>query len=106
MADASQILSIGVKDENTPENKDQPASATRTIVPDPVAEVPIRRAGRRAAQGDRLRHRRRLAPDPATLVNATGDQKTARRPLWPPLVGFALGLWFLDLLFRRIRVFE
>jgi hypothetical protein len=26
--------------------------------------------------------------------------------MWPSLVAAALGLWFLDLLFRRIRVFE
>ena len=45
-------------------------------------------------------------PAPAALANSAGDRTTDRRPLWPPLSSLALGLWFLDLLFRRIRVFE
>jgi hypothetical protein len=45
-------------------------------------------------------------PTPASLANADGDSRTARRPLWPALVTLALALWFLDLLLRRIRVFE
>ena len=45
-------------------------------------------------------------PAPSALANSAGDRTTDRRPLWPPLFVLALGLWFLDLLFRRIRVFE
>ena len=105
VADAGQTLSVSVKGDG-PGNSDQPTSVTRTIVPDPVAEYrfgPPDEAMLKAiatATGGAWR------PTPASLVNATGDQRTARRPLWPSLVAFALGLWFLDLLFRRIRVFE
>jgi hypothetical protein len=55
---------------------------------------------------DRDRHGRCLSPNPASLANATGDSRTARRALWPPLIALALALWFVDLLIRRIRVFE
>ena len=105
VAEAGQTVTVSVKEE-TPENQDQPSAVTRTIVPDPVAEY------RFAAPDEGLLKAITMAtggawrPTAAALVNAAGDQRTARRPLWPSLVAFALGLWFLDLLFRRIRVFE
>jgi CO dehydrogenase/acetyl-CoA synthase delta subunit len=45
-------------------------------------------------------------PTPAALTRAAGDRRTERRPLWPALMMLALGLWFVDLLLRRVRVFE
>ena len=45
-------------------------------------------------------------PTPATLANTAADSRTARRPLWPWLVALALVLWFVDLLLRRVRIFE
>jgi hypothetical protein len=45
-------------------------------------------------------------PASSALVNAASDQRSERRPMWPPLLVCALGLWFLDLLFRRVRLFE
>jgi hypothetical protein len=45
-------------------------------------------------------------PTPASLAIAAGDRRSERRPLWPALLLVALGLWFADILFRRVRVFE
>jgi hypothetical protein len=45
-------------------------------------------------------------PTPQSLAAAAGDRRTERRPLWPALIALALALWFMDLLLRRIRVFE
>jgi len=45
-------------------------------------------------------------PGAANLANTLADSRTARRPLWPPLIALALGLWFVDLLLRRVRIFE
>jgi hypothetical protein len=45
-------------------------------------------------------------PEAAALAAAPADRHSERRPLWPALTVVALGLWFVDLLLRRIRVFE
>jgi hypothetical protein len=45
-------------------------------------------------------------PTAAALANAQGDRRTERRPMWPALVMIALVAWFVDLLLRRVRVFE
>ncbi|MEO8075290.1 MAG: hypothetical protein ABI818_03110, partial [Acidobacteriota bacterium] len=45
-------------------------------------------------------------PSAPALANAPGDRRTERRPVWPWLIVFALGLWFLDLVLRRVRLFE
>jgi hypothetical protein len=45
-------------------------------------------------------------PPAAALAAAPSDRHSERRPLWPWLTTLALGLWFVDLLLRRVRVFE
>ena len=45
-------------------------------------------------------------PEMAQLAAAPTDRHSERRPLWPALTIAALCLWFIDLLLRRIRVFE
>jgi uncharacterized membrane protein len=42
----------------------------------------------------------------AATVRQGIDRRTQRRPAWPALVALALCLWFVDLLLRRVRVFE
>lgn len=103
VADAGQTLSVSVKEEDSAA---QFSSITRTIVPDPVAEYRFGAPDESLLKAIATATGGAWRPTPASLVNATGDQRTARRPLWPALVAFALGLWFFDLLFRRIRVFE
>jgi hypothetical protein len=45
-------------------------------------------------------------PTAPSLAAKPGERSTERRPLWPLFVGLALATWLVDLLFRRIRVFE
>jgi Ca-activated chloride channel family protein len=45
-------------------------------------------------------------PAVAALTAAPTDRHSERRPLWPAFTISALGLWFVDLLLRRVRVFE
>lgn len=45
-------------------------------------------------------------PTAAQLSNTEGERRASRRPLWPTLLWIALGLWLVDLLMRRVRVFE
>ena len=45
-------------------------------------------------------------PAVSALRAAPTDRHSERRPLWPALTISALGLWFIDLLLRRVRVLE
>jgi hypothetical protein len=98
IADATQPLTVTVEGGES-------VRATRLVLPDPAAEYRFR------------------APDAASLAaiaESTGGEvgatagglrkaaqsQASRRALWPGLVLAALGLWFLDILFRRVRVFE
>ena len=47
-----------------------------------------------------------VAPDGEKLRSAATDSSAARRAGWPGLVLFALIGWAIDLLLRRIRLFE
>ena len=104
MADAAQILSLGIEGADA-----RPATAgatASTIVPDPAAEYRFRAPDETLLRSIASATGGAWHPTPESLANAAGDSRTARRPLWPPLVALALLLWFVDLVFRRIRVFE
>lgn len=103
VADALQPLSVSV----TGAGADDSASATsRVIVPDPMAEYRFRPPDDDLLKAIAAGTGGVWRPTPAALSRAAGDRRTERRPMWPALVIFALALWFVDLLFRRIRVFE
>jgi hypothetical protein len=76
------------------------------VLPDPAAEYRFREADEprlrscAAATGGGWR------PGPEALASAAGDRRTERRPAWSLLIIGALCLWFLDLLLRRVRIFE
>ena len=42
----------------------------------------------------------------ADAIRQSSTSQAARRALWPTLVFVALGLWFVDILLRRIRILE
>ena len=105
VVDARETLSVSLKGEGSAENVEAGA-ATRTIVPDPMAEYRFAPADDALLKGIAAATGGAWRPAPGALVNAAGDRTTDRRPMWPPLLGLALTLWFVDLLFRRIRVFE
>ena len=79
---------------------------SRLIVADPAAEYRFRApdldllgALAQATGGS-------VAPDGAALRRSAQSARAARRALWPALVGLALAFWLVDVLFRRVRVFE
>jgi uncharacterized membrane protein len=79
---------------------------TRTIVPDLAAEYRFRPADQRLLESMASATGGAWHPTADTLANAPGDSRTERRPLWPTLIVLALVLWFVDLVLRRVRIFE
>lgn len=79
---------------------------SRTVLPDAAAEYRFRPIDEpllrsiAAATGGSWR------PSAGALATAPGDTRTERRALWPALILLALALWFVDLLLRRVRIFE
>lgn len=103
VADASQPLAVTIAGGGP---SDAPGVASRVVLPDPAAEYRFRAADEprlrsiAAATGGAWR------PGPEALANVAGDRRTERRPIWPALITIALCLWFVDLVLRRVRVFE
>jgi hypothetical protein len=81
-------------------------SISRVVVADPAAEYRFRGADEQLLQSLAAATGGTWKPDAAALAAAPTDRHSDRRPLWPVLTAIALGLWFLDLLLRRVRVFE
>ena len=104
MADATQLLSISV--EGADARTATGGATASTVVPDPAAEYRFRAPDETLLRSIASATGGAYHPPPASLANATGDRRTARRPLWPALLTLALILWFVDLLLRRIRLFE
>jgi uncharacterized membrane protein len=104
MADARQLLNISVEGADS-----RPATAgatAATVVPDAAAEYRFRQPDEVLLRSIASATGGAWRPTAAALANSAGDSRTARRPLWPPLVALALALWFVDLLLRRVRLFE
>ena len=80
--------------------------SSRTVLTDAAAEYRFRPADEALLQSIATSTGGRYRPDAGALANAPADSRARRRPLWPILVTLALMLWFVDLLFRRVRVFE
>jgi len=102
VVDAQQTLSVSMKGEVG----EQAGAVTRTIVPDPIAEYRFDPPDESLLKAIASATGGAWRPSPTALVNAAGDRTTERRPMWPPLLVLALVLWFVDVLLRRIRVFE
>jgi hypothetical protein len=97
--DASQPLSLTV---TSPESGIGP----RLVVPDVNAEYRLRPADMAGLEGLARATGGSREPDGQVLQAAGAGSRVARRALWPALVAIALGLWLVDILLRRIRVFE
>ena len=99
IADARQPLTISL---DSPEL----GHATRLVVPDPNAQYRFRPPDETHLKSiaDVTGGAFRATPD--ALARAPKSSPTARRALWPGLVVAALLLWMIDVLFRRVRVFE
>jgi hypothetical protein len=75
------------------------------VVPDPAAEYRFRPPDQAALESIAAATGGAVSADAAAIRRSTESQ-AARRALWPMLVLAALGLWLVDVLFRRVRVFE
>jgi Ca-activated chloride channel homolog len=110
VADAQQTLSVRMtREDDSNAERDGAGPVTRTIVPDPMAEYRFAPPNEALLKAIAAATDGAFRPTPHALANirgAAGDRTTEHRPLWPPLFILALSLWFLDVLLRRVRVFE
>jgi Ca-activated chloride channel family protein len=102
VADATRRLTVSI----TGADSTAAGVASRVVLPDAAAEYRFR-----APDEPRLRSLAAATggawkPGPEALASASQDHRTERRPIWPTLVALALCLWFVDLVLRRVRVFE
>jgi len=100
IADADQPVAISVR---------APAGATSPlhhVLPDLDAEYRLRPPDEARLRSIASATGGAYQPGPEDLKRQTGSQHTSRRAIWPALVVLALGLWMVDILLRRIRLFE
>jgi hypothetical protein len=102
MADATQPITIGLDGPDASSS----GVTTGTVLPDAAAEYRFRAPDETLLRSIAAATGGTWHPTAATLANTATDSRTARRPLWPWLVALALVLWFVDLLLRRVRIFE
>jgi Ca-activated chloride channel family protein len=79
---------------------------SRVVVPDSAAEYRFKVPDERLLRSMALATGGQWRPTAAALENGPSDRRTDRRPLWPAFVTIGLCTWFVDIVFRRIRVFE
>ncbi len=80
-------------------------SAASLVNPYPREYATLEPDEARLARVAALTHGRR-DPTPAQLFDPAGEKIRARENLWPKLVFAALGLFLVDLLLRRVRLFD
>ena len=78
----------------------------RIVAPDPGAEYRFTPPDERRLASIALATGGTWKPTAASLAGGAVDRRTERRPLWPAFVTLALSAWFVDIVLRRIRVFE
>jgi uncharacterized membrane protein len=99
VADATHPLSFTLRNAES-------GITTRQVLPDPAAEYRLRPPDEALLKAIASATGGVWLPSSAALVPAAGDRRTERRPVASALILIALISWFLDLLLRRIRVFE
>jgi uncharacterized membrane protein len=100
LVDADQRLSV------TLSSGAMPAAATRYVVPDLDTEYRLRPPDLDLLKSIASATGGVLSPQPADLTRRSGSHQTTRRAAWPALVLVALGFWLVDLVLRRVRLFE
>jgi Ca-activated chloride channel family protein len=103
VADAGEPLAVTLQDTGA---AGTPGIASRVVLPDTAAEYRFRPADDAALRAIATATGGAWRPGPEALASASGDRRTERRPVWPVFLGLALALWFVDLVLRRVRVFE
>ena len=99
VADARQNLTISVSHPEL-------GSPSRFVVPDPQAEYRFRQPDEARLTAIAQATGGVFKPTADNLRQASQSSRAARRALWPGLVIAALALWMMDVLLRRVRVFE
>jgi Ca-activated chloride channel homolog len=99
LADASRAVTVSTADPGG-------GSISRVIIPDEAAEYRFRPTDEALLKSIASATSGSWKPEPAALAAAPTDRHSERRPLWPALTIAALILWFVDILLRRVRVFE
>ncbi len=97
MADAVKVVTVTATGTGT---------TARVLVPDAAAEYRLHAADAALLKSIAASTGGVFGPNPPDLANRAGDRQSRRRPLWPALFAVALALWFADLVFRRVRLFE
>lgn len=98
-ADARQQLTVSVAGPDG-------AGETRLVIPDLAAEYRFRPPNLALLASIAEGTGGLVGPTGASLRQATTSARVARRALWPAIVILALLLWMLDVLLRRVRLFE
>jgi uncharacterized membrane protein len=100
IVDAHRPMTVSVRE--TPEA----APLSRRLTPDPDAEYRLRPADETLLQAIAMATGGVFAPDLAGVAESAPAAHTSRYAAWPVLVVAALCLWLLDVLVRRLRLFE
>jgi len=99
IADATRRVAISTADLSG-------TAVERVIVPDLAAEYRFAPLDEEQLKSIAASTGGALRPPATALAAAPGDRHSKRRPLWPALTVIALISWFVDILLRRVRVFE
>jgi Ca-activated chloride channel family protein len=99
LVDPSRAVTVTAADANG-------AAISRVVAADAVAEYRFRPPDAALLKSLASATGGSWTPAVSALTAAPTDRHSERRPLWPLLTISALGLWFVDLLLRRVRVFE
>jgi len=100
--DATAIISASLVDANVQAT----AGLSRRFVPDVGAEYRFRAPDDVLLSSLAASTGGKVGPDAEALRRSGTDSRAARRAMWPGLVLFALIGWAVDLLLRRVRLFE
>jgi Ca-activated chloride channel family protein len=106
IAGASDRLEVRAASPDRDETSKIGGVTSRVVVPDPAAEFRFGAPDERLLRSIALSTAGQWRPTAALLQSGAADRRTERRPAWPAFVTFALCAWFVDIVFRRIRVFE
>ena len=80
--------------------------ASALVVPDVNAEYRFRPPDEPGLRSIADATGGRWMPTPESITTTEGERRATRRPLWPMLLWASLAMWMVDLLLRRVRVFE
>jgi len=106
VAAAADQLAVSAASQPADETGKIGGITSRVVLPDAAAEYRFKAPDERLLKSMALATGGQWRPPAAALANGAADRRTDRRPLWLAFVTIALCAWFVDIVFRRIRVLE